>query len=61
VASLDFSIDSIMELVLFYENNREVLENCSKEIASKDLVYPQMKILDMCFWQVGYDLENLQV
>lgn len=61
VASLDFSIDSIMELVLFYENNREVLENCSKEIASKDLVYPQMKILDMCFWQAGYDLENLQV
>ena len=59
VASLNFSIDSIMELVLFYENHQEVLVNCQEKVSSTNLIYPQMKILDMCFWQVGYDAENL--
>ena len=25
-----------------------------------DIEYPQMKIIDMCFWQIGLELEELE-
>lgn len=60
VAATKYSIDSIMELVLFFENNCHAFENCCESISSPQLTYPQMKILDMCFWQVGFDADNLR-
>lgn len=48
---------SIVELSNFYINNNELLEKCRINISSNGLEYPQMKLIDMCFWQVGYDLE----
>ena len=52
----NYGINSIADLSLFYEDNTNKLEIMRNKISRKDLDYPQMKILDMCFWQVGYDL-----
>lgn len=38
--------------------NYETLEHFRLNISGDSLDYPQMKILDMCFWQIGYDLDN---
>lgn len=58
VASAVFSMNSIVELALFYENNLNVLETVRSSVSCEYIEYPQMKILDMCFWQIGYELDN---
>ena len=51
-------IKSILQLVDFYEKNIEQLDSVQKNFIVADMLYPQMKILDMGFWQIGFDLEN---
>lgn len=58
VAETNYGINSIADLSLFYEDNTNKLEIMRNKISRNDLDYPQMKILDMCFWQVGYDLDS---
>jgi hypothetical protein len=57
IASAVFSMNSIVELALFYENNLNVLETVRSSVSCEYIEYPQMKILDMCFWQIGYESE----
>lgn len=45
-------------LVDFYEKNADRLEPVQKEMVAYDLPYPQMKMLDMRFWQIGFDLDT---
>lgn len=52
-----FNINSILRLADFYEENEYVLEQTRKEMRVEDLPYPQMKMLDMGFWQIGFDLD----
>jgi len=58
IASGVFSKKSLYNLAKFYEDNRASFEKCRKNILRKNLEYPQIKLIDMCFWQIGYDLEN---
>lgn len=58
IASGVFSKKSIYNLAKFYEDNRTSFEKCRKNILRKNFQYPQIKLIDMCFWQIGYDLEN---
>ena len=51
----NYSIKSLLNLVDFYESNTEHLENCRKNLFAYDLQYPQMKLIDMGFWQIGFD------
>ena len=37
---------------------KEKFEKYRLSIQRADIEYTQMKIFDMCFWQIGYDLEN---
>ncbi len=53
-----FNINSILIIADFYEKNRIVLEQTRKEMKVEDLPYPQMKMLDMGFWQIGFDLDT---
>ncbi|WP_156672480.1 cobyric acid synthase [Streptococcus parasanguinis] len=39
----------------FYENNIEQLDSVPQKFIVADMLYPQMKILDMGFWQIGID------
>ena len=46
---------SLRELADFYEAHNDRLEEARRGMRVGDLIYPQMKLLDMGFWQVGYD------
>lgn len=48
-----FNLRSIEKLV-DNKNTKEILENLIKEYPN----YPQMKLLDSCLWQYGYNLEK---
>ncbi len=50
-----FSKQSIKKLCLFYEEHSDVFEKCRSEMSRGWIDYPQMKVIDMCFWQIGYD------
>lgn len=51
-----FNEDSLKELFEFIEENKNQIEEAQKHIQTKTQKhYPLMKILDMYFWQIGYD------
>ena len=54
VASTLFNINSVRNLSVFYEEHRSEFEKIRK-VMSKTIIYPEMKVLDMCFWQIGYE------
>ena len=49
---------SLLELADIYEAHNDRLEEARRGMRTDDLIYPQMKVLDMGFWQVGYDQET---
>lgn len=57
-ASGNFNIRSILELVEFYNKYYDDFEQARKQMMVCGMEYPQMKILDSCFWQVGFDLDE---
>lgn len=52
-----YNTKSLLGLVDFYEENYEQLERVKKGMHVYDLEYPQMKLLDMGFWQIGFEIE----
>ena len=57
VATGIYNIKSVLQLVDFYEKNADRLDQVQQNMTVFDLPYPQMKIIDMGFWQIGYDLD----
>ena len=57
-ASGNFNIKSILELVEFYNKYYNEFENARSQMNACGMEYPQMKILDGCFWQIGFDLDE---
>lgn len=55
VAPAILNRDSLKGIASFYLNNFDKLEQARSEINSRGIIYPQMKIADMCFWQTGFD------
>lgn len=51
----NYNIYSLLKLVDFYENNRIKLEEVRNSLTVYSLQYPQMKLLDMGFWQIGFE------
>ena len=58
IASGNFSMKSILQLADFYSKNYDEFEKARSIMTIGNIKYPQMKVLDSCFWQVGYDLDN---
>lgn len=58
VAVGKYNIKSIMQLVEFYKINSKQLESVRAKMTVGDMLYPQMKILDMGFWQIGLDSDS---
>ena len=50
-----YNEDSLRELADIYEAHNDRLEEARRGFEDDGLMYPQMKLLDMGFWQVGYD------
>ena len=46
---------SLRELVDFYEAHNDRLEDARRGMRTEDLTYPQLKLLDMGFWQIGFE------
>ena len=57
VASGQFGKNSLMSLVAFYEQNDTQFEETRRGLKACGLSYPQMKLLDMGFWQIGFKLD----
>lgn len=47
--------DSLLELADFYEAHNDRLEEARRGMQCDGLIYPQMKLLDMGFWQIGFE------
>ena len=58
VATGSYNIKSILQLADFYERNESRLEPVRENMKVYDLPYPQMKMIDMGFWQIGFDLDT---
>lgn len=61
IASGIYNKNSILSLCKFYEDNFEYFEGSRKNMKIGDLKYPHMKVLDMCMWQIGYELDNNKI
>jgi len=57
IASALFTSRNIYNLSKYYVENSNDFESWRRTISCESLEYPQMKILDMCFWQIGYNLD----
>lgn len=55
VASGNFSPTSVRDLARFYQDNLNCLEKVRNKMTVEGIDYPQMKILDMGFWQAEKD------
>ncbi len=53
-----YNIRSLLRLVDFYEENRDKFETVRNGLTVNNLPYPQMKMLDMGFWQIGFELDT---
>lgn len=50
-----YNEDSLLELADIYEEHNDRLEEARRGMRVGDLTYPQMKLLDMGFWQIGFE------
>ena len=57
VAVGSYKIKSVRQLAEFYNSNFEKLESAREHLLVEGMKYPQMKLLDMGFWQIGADME----
>lgn len=58
IAKQTYGKDSIKALASYYLEHYEEFENVREEISSYGITYTPMKIIDMCFWQIGIDSVN---
>ena len=59
VTTGNYNLKSIMKLVDFYEKNSVRLEPVREKMEVDGMPYPQMKMLDMGFWQIGFELDKM--
>ena len=58
VCSQNFNERSLISLYSFYNLYFNEFENLRKQFENEGVYYTPMKLIDMCFWQLGLDLEN---
>ena len=59
VTTGNYNLKSIMKLVDFYEKNSVRLEPVREKMEVDGMPYPQMKMLDMGFWQIGFESDKV--
>ena len=55
VTTREYSLESVCKLAKFYEAHNDRLEEARRGMQTDELIYPQMKLLDMGFWQIGFE------
>lgn len=61
IASAQFSKRSVAGLLQFYEHYYDDFEAVRLKISEHGVEYPPMKIIDMCFWQIGFDSDTQEI
>lgn len=56
--SSNFNERSVFQLYSFYNDNKDAFESLRKQFETEGVLYPPMKLIDMCFWQIGFDLDK---
>ena len=54
IASAKYNLKSILSLCDFYNGNRLEFDEVCSTMKIKEIPYPQMKFLDMGFWEIGF-------
>jgi hypothetical protein len=56
IAAGSYNKRSLIDLALYYSDNREKLEDFKKRLfVQRCIKYPEMKILDMAFWYIAFE------
>ena len=55
VTTGEYNLESVLRLADFYEAHNDRLEEARCAMQTEDLVYSQVKLLDMGFWQIGFE------
>ena len=58
IAAGRFGKSSIISLIDFYDENEQKLESARRGLKACGLIYPQMKLLDMGLWQIGFEIDQ---
>ncbi|AFQ42448.1 hypothetical protein [Desulfosporosinus meridiei] len=61
VSSAQFSKRSFVGLLQFYEHYYDDFEAVRLKISEHGVEYSPMKMIDMCFWQIGFDGDTQKV
>lgn len=56
--SPSFNADSLTALWNYYYSNKDTINDTCIEIGLPLDLYTPMKLMDMCFWQIGYDMDK---
>ena len=54
----NYNSSSILKLVDYYQDHFDLFEKTRSSMKVGRRQYPQMKMIDMGFWKIGYDLDN---
>lgn len=55
IAPRTLSINGLKELVKFYKNNKREFDLLQAKVLVGNKPYPVMKLIDMYFWQIGFE------
>lgn len=58
VAQQSYGAKSMGQLAEYYLDNYDQFETFRREISQGRVEYTPMKIIDMCFWQIGFDRDS---
>lgn len=58
VCSGSWNENSLRAVWQYYEEHKEPLEKIRREMRLDGGLYPPMKLMDMCLWQIGFDEDS---
>ncbi len=61
ISSMIYNDKSIKNIAEYYCSNKKSFERLRMDLSKKNklqIEYPPMKLMDMCMWQIGYDLNE---
>jgi hypothetical protein len=58
ICSSQWNKNSLLELWSYYEKYKRQFDEFRYKSIIEGITYPPMKVIDMCMWQTGIDLEN---
>lgn len=58
VCSVDFNLNSLKNLYSYYQLHFNEFEELRNQFLEEDVFYTPMKLIDMCFWQLGFDMNK---